>query len=109
MRINAVAKYSNCRQRFEEARPMPLDNRKSAHMQNMVAKTFAGRQKSVVFVYQSGSSYTYSAINVIFRPQSAIDPQVPTVSGTPPDLHFDVMMIAPLGTSFTGLVFVADT
>lgn len=88
---------------------MPLDNRKSAHIQSTVAKTFAGRQKVVVFVYQSGSSYTYTATSVIFRPQSAVDPQVPTVSGTPPGLQFDAILMAPLGTSFTGLLFVADT
>lgn len=88
---------------------MPLDARKIAHILSAVNKTFSGRQKTVVFVYQSGSSYSYSAINVIFRPQKMIDPQIPNAQGMSPRLEYDLTMIAPLGTSFTGLVFVADT
>jgi hypothetical protein len=88
---------------------MPLDARKAAHILSAVNKMLSGRQKMVVFVYQSGSSYSYSAISVIFRPQKIIDPQIPSENGKPPTLERDLIMIAPLGTSFTGLVFVADT
>jgi hypothetical protein len=88
---------------------MPLDARKAAHILSVINKTFSGRQKTVVFVYQSGGSYSYSATNVIFRPEKMIDPQIPNASGTPPRPESDLTMIAPLGTSFTGLAFVADT
>jgi hypothetical protein len=88
---------------------MPLDARKAAHILSAVNKTLSGRQKTVVFVYQSGSSYSYSAISVVFRPQKIIDPQIPGENGKSPTLERDLIMIAPLGTSFTGLVFVADT
>ena len=88
---------------------MPLDARKTAHILSVVNKTLSGRQKTVVFVYQSSGSYSYSATSVIFRPQRIIDPQIMNASGAPPRLESDLTMIAPLGTSFTGLVFVADT
>lgn len=88
---------------------MPLDARKSAHIASVINKTFQSRQKIVVFVFQSGGSYTYSAMNVIFRPQKLIDPQILDAGGAPPRLESDMIMIAPLGTSFSGLVFVADT
>jgi hypothetical protein len=88
---------------------MPLDTRKAAHILSTINKTFSNRQKAVTFVYQSGGSYTYTAVSVIFRPQKVIDPQIPDMSGAQPKLESDMIMIAPLGTSFTGLVFVADT
>jgi len=88
---------------------MPLDARKTQHLQSIILKTFTGRTKQVVFVYQSGSSYTYSATSVIFRPQKVIDPQIPDAGGAQPKLENDMIMVAPLGTSFSGLVFVADT
>ena len=62
-----------------------------------------------MFVYQSGGSYTYSVTSVIFRPQKVIDPQIPDAGGAQPKLENDMIMVAPLGTSFSGLVFVADT
>ena len=88
---------------------MPLDARQSGHIQNVTAKTFVGRQKTVIFVYQSGGSYSYSAISVILRPQRLIDPQIPAAGGAPPRPESDTLMIAPLSTSFNGLLFVADT
>ncbi len=88
---------------------MPLVTRKTAHILSAINKTFSGRQKTVVFVYQSGGSYSYSATSVVFRPQKVSNPQIPNISGTTPTLESDLTMIAPLGTSFTGLVFVADT
>ncbi|SRR5579884_3885720 len=88
---------------------MTLDTRKAAHIQSTITKTFNGRTKQVVFVYQSSGSYSYVATSVIFRPQKVIDPQIPDMGGAQPKLESDMIMIAPLGTSFTGLVFVADT
>jgi hypothetical protein len=88
---------------------MPLDARKTTHILNITNKTFSRRQQTVVFVYQSAGSYTYTATSVIFRPQKVIDPQIPNAAGAPPKLESDMIMVAPLGTSFSGLVFVADT
>jgi hypothetical protein len=88
---------------------MPLDANKTAHIQAVVPRTFAGRQKTVVFVYQAGNSYSYSAVSVIFRPQAVIDPQIPDQSGGQPRQQFDMLMVAPIGTNFTGVVYVADT
>ncbi len=88
---------------------MPLDPRKAAHIQQIVNKTFAGRTKTVVFVYQAAGVYSYVAISVIFRPESIIDPQIPDSAGIPPRLYFDMLCIAPLGTNFTGVAFIADT
>ncbi|GHO85785.1 hypothetical protein KSZ_37910 [Dictyobacter formicarum] len=88
---------------------MPLDSRKQAHIQNLQARTLTGRQKTVVFVYQSGGSYSYQAINVIFRPQASIERQIPDRDGQLPRPVYDTLMLAPPGTSFTGLVMIADT
>ena len=88
---------------------MPLDPRKSQHIQNVVARTFAGRQRTVVVVYLASGVYSYSAISVIMRPEQILDPQIADASGQPPLHTADMLMIAPLGTSFAGAVYVADT
>ena len=88
---------------------MPLDNRKSAHIQNLLTRSFQGRQKTVTFVYQSGTSYSYTLVNVIFRAQDVFDPQIADRSGSAPRAHSDVLLIAPIGTNFNGVVFIADT
>jgi hypothetical protein len=89
---------------------MPLDNaRKSAHILALTNRTFAGRQKTVVFAYLTSGSYSYVATQVIFRPAQVIDPQIPDKRGSRPNTSADICMIAPLGTNFTGLVLVADT
>ncbi|QBD76175.1 hypothetical protein EPA93_09200 [Ktedonosporobacter rubrisoli] len=88
---------------------MPLDSRKAAHIQAVTLASFAGRQKTVVFVSQAGSSYSYTALSVIFRPQQVLDSQIPDASGAAPRLQFDMLMIAPIGTTFTGVVYIADT
>lgn len=85
---------------------MPLDNRKATHIQQVVNKTFAGRQRSVTLVYNTAGSYSYSALPVVFRPDLALDPQIP---GQQSRLQVDAVIIAPLGTSFQGVVLVADT
>ncbi len=88
---------------------MPLDSTKIAHIQSVILKSFAGRQKTVVFVYQVAGVYTYAASQVIFRPQTITEPEIPDQSGAPPRQPFDLLLIAPISTNFTGLVFVADT
>lgn len=88
---------------------MPLDANKAAHIQAVLQKTYAGRQQSVVFVYLVGGSYTYVPVQVILRPQNVIDPQIPSLAGAQPKAEFDMLMVAPLGTNFTGVVFVAAT
>jgi len=88
---------------------MPLDARKTAHILSAVNKTLSGRQKTVVFVYESGGSYSYSAISVIFRKLKVIDPEIPTIAGGVPRLQADALMIAPITTHFNGVVYVADT
>jgi hypothetical protein len=88
---------------------MPLDARKTQHILNVVPKTFAGRQRTVVFVTLAGGAYSYSAVQVIMRPEEVIDPQIYDASGQAPLRTIDMLMIAPLGTNFTGVVYVADT
>jgi hypothetical protein len=88
---------------------MPLDSRKIDHIKAVTLRTFQSRQKVVVFVYQSGSSYTYTATSVIFRPQDIIDPEIPNVGGAAPKLQADMLCAAPIGTPTTGLVYIADT
>jgi hypothetical protein len=89
---------------------MPLDSQnKINHIQAVVLRTFKGRQKTVVFVYESAGIYTYTAVSVIFRPQEVIDPQVPNLSGHSPGIPWDMYLIAPVGTNFAGVVFIADT
>jgi flavoprotein len=88
---------------------MPLDANKIAHIQAVIPKTFATRQKTIVFVYQSGDSYTYTATQVIFRPQTFIDPEIPDIVGAAPKPAFDLLMVAPITTNFSGVVLIADT
>ena len=88
---------------------MPLDARKTQHILNVVPKTFAGRQRTVVFVTLASGSYSYTAVQVIMRPEEIIDPQIYDASGQAPQRNVDMLMIAPLSTSFTGVVYIADT
>src|SRR5689334_15939254 len=88
---------------------MPLNAAKLTHIQTVIAKTWTSRQKTVVFVTLASGVYSYTAVSVIFRPQQVIDPQILATSGGKPVPQFDMMMIAPLGTNFTGVVYIADT
>ncbi len=89
---------------------MPLDSqRKINHIQALTLRSFQGRQKTVVFVSQTGGSYSYTAVSVILRPVDVIDPQIPTITGGVPRQQFDTLLIAPIGTSFVGVLYVADT
>ncbi len=89
---------------------MPLDNaRKTQHILDVTNRSFQGRTRTVVFVYQSGASYTYTAISVIFRPEAVIDPQIPATGGGAPSVPADMYLVAPITVSFVGVVFIADT
>lgn len=88
---------------------MPLDSRKISHIQAVIPQTWAGRTKSVVFVYNSGGTYSYVAQSVIFRPQEVIDPEIPDLAGSAPTPRADMVMIAALSISFVGVVYIADT
>lgn len=91
---------------------MPLNtSQKIAHVLAAVNKSYAGRQKTVVVAYQNtgGGSYSYAAIQMIFRPDMVIDPEIPDSSGRPAGRPADLQAVAPLGTNFTGAVFIADT
>jgi hypothetical protein len=88
---------------------MPLDSRKAAHLAGVVAKTWAGRQKTVTLVLESGGTTSYSAVSVIFRPQAEPDPTVADALGRAPTRSADMVMIAPTTLSLTGVIFVADT
>ena len=89
---------------------MPLDNQnKINHVSSVILRTFAGRQKPVVFVYQSAGTYSYATVQAIFRAQTIIDLQIPDQGGSAPRQQFDLLMVVPIGTNLTGVVYVADT
>jgi hypothetical protein len=88
---------------------MPLDARKTLHLLQVVARSFTGRQRTVVGVYLSSGSYSYAAMQVIMRPAQVIDLQVLDISSQSLPHNADTVMIAPLGTNFTGAVYIADT
>src|SRR5579884_3031452 len=88
---------------------MPLNASKLAHIQTVIQKAWASRQKTVVFVMLSGGTYSYTAVSVIFRPQQVINPQILATSGGKPLPQFDMMLIAPLGTNFQVVFYVSDT
>ena len=88
---------------------MPLDARKVQHIVQVVARSFANRQRTVVVVYLVGGSYSYVAVQVIMRPIQIVDPQIVDASGQVFPHSADTLLIAPLTISFTGAIFVADT
>ena len=88
---------------------MPLDARKAQHLLQVVARTFAGRQRTVVVVYLLSGSYSYATMQVIMRSEQAIDPQVLDSKGRALPHDADTWLIAPLGSNFTGAVYIADT
>lgn len=88
---------------------MPLDARKIQHVLQVVARSFTGRQRTVVIVSLNAGSYSYTAIQAIMRPQQVNDPQVLNAEGRSLPNNADTLLIAPLGTNFTGAVYVADT
>ncbi|HEY5005886.1 MAG TPA: hypothetical protein VII61_22185 [Ktedonobacteraceae bacterium] len=88
---------------------MPLDARKVQHIVQVVTRSFASRQRTVVIVYLASGSYTYVAVQGIMRSIQVVDPQIVDASGQALPHNADTVLIAPLGTSFAGAIFVADT
>jgi len=89
---------------------MPLDNQnKINHILAVILRTFAGRQETVVLVYQSAGTYSYATVQAIFRPQTILDLQIPDQAGSPPRQQFDLLMVVPVSTNLVGVVYVADT
>src|SRR5450432_244707 len=88
---------------------MPLDARKVQHIVQVVTRSFASRQRTVVIVYLASGSYTYIAVQGIMRFIQVVDPQIVDASGQALPHNADTVLIAPLGTSFAGAIFVADT
>ena len=88
---------------------MPLDARKAQHVLQVVTRSFTSRQRTVVVVYLASGSYSYVPVQVIMRSLQIEDPQVADASGQALPHTADTLIIAPLSTSFTGAVFVADT
>ena len=88
---------------------MPLDTRKAQHLLQVVTRSFAGRQRTVVVVALVSGSYTYTAIQAIMRSVHAVDPQVYDPAGHSSPRGADMLMIAPLATNFVGAVYIADT
>lgn len=88
---------------------MPLDPRKIQHIQNVTNLSFANRQRTVVLVTLSGGTYSYTTLLAIMRPLQTLNPQVVDISAEPPLHAPDMLMQAPAGTNFTGVVYIADT
>ena len=89
---------------------MPLDNsRKIQHILTVTNRSFSGRQRTVVFVTLASGVYAYTAVQVIMRPEQILDPQIEDASGHAPVSNADMLLVAPLGTSFNGVVYIADT
>lgn len=88
---------------------MPLDPRKVQHIQKVTNASFASRQRTVVLVILNAGIYSYVTLLAIMRPLQALNPQVVDTSADPPLRAPDMLMQAPQGSSFTGVVYVADT
>jgi len=88
---------------------MPLDARKALHLLQIVTRSFAGRQRTIVIVALVNGSYTYTAIQAILRPLDVVNPQIFDTAGQPAPHNSDTLMIAPLTINFTGAVYIADT
>ena len=88
---------------------MPLDPRKIQHIQDVTNSSFADRQRVVVLVTLSGGVYSYTTLLAIMRPLQILNPQIVDTSADNPLHTPDMLMQAPLGTNFTGVVYIADT
>ncbi len=88
---------------------MPLDPRKIRHIQNVTNISFANRQRTIVLVILSGGVYSYITLLAIMRPLQVLNPQIVDISAGDPLRTPDMLMQAPAGTSFTGVVYIADT
>ena len=75
----------------------------------MVAQTFTSRQQTVIAVTLASGSYAYNPLQVIMRPQMVDDPQLYDASNLSVPRSIDTLMIAPLSTNLTGVVYIAET
>ncbi len=88
---------------------MPLDSRKIQHIQNVTNASFANRQRVVVLVTLLSGVYSYVTLVAVMRPLQMLNPQVVNNSADVPLRAPDMLMQAPLGTNFAGVVYIADT
>lgn len=88
---------------------MPLNAQKIQHILQVVAQTFTSRQQTVIAVTLASGSYAYNPLQVIIRPQMVDDPQLYDASNLSVPRSIDTLMIAPLSTNFTGVVYIAET
>lgn len=89
---------------------MPLDTpQKITHVLAVVNRSFKGRQTTVTGVYLNAGVYSYVNIVMIWRHEQMIDPTVAAASGGTTINTADLQAVAPLGTNFTGCVYIADT
>lgn len=88
---------------------MPLDPRKIQHIQDITNSSFADRQRVVVLVTLSSAVYSYTTLLAIMRPLQILNPQIVDTSADNALHAPDMLMQAPLGTNFTGVVYIADT
>lgn len=88
---------------------MPLNALKVQHILQVIGQSFAQRQRTIVIVYLANGSYSYSTVQAIMRPMTVPDPTLYDVSPLSTPRSVDTLLIAPLGTNFTGAVYIADT
>lgn len=89
---------------------MPLNTpQKIAHIIAVTNQSFAGRQRTVTFVFLIAGVYSYVNETLIMRPTNIFDPAEFDASGSPMRQSTDMLIMAPLGTNFTGVVYIADT
>ncbi|WP_376795833.1 hypothetical protein [Thermogemmatispora sp.] len=87
---------------------MPLDSRKAQHLLQLINRSYVGRQRSLVAVVLGAGGYSYRLVQGIVRPLRCSDPQIYDSSGQPPRHEADLLLVVPLGTDFTGVVYLAD-
>jgi hypothetical protein len=88
---------------------MPLDAIKAAHITALRARAQANRTRSVVFVTLSGTTYSYTAVSVVFKFVRIYDPEIQNIHGAEPKLESDAIVLIPISQSVAGLLYIADT
>ncbi len=88
---------------------MPLDTRKAQHLIQVLTRSFAGRQRTLVIVSLASGSYSYTTVQAIMRPLHNVNPQIYDENGQAAPQRADTLLIAPLTTNLVGAVYIADT
>ncbi len=88
---------------------MPLDNRKIGHIQQLITRSFAGRQRNLVIVALVSGTYTYTQFPAIARVERTLNSQMFDAHNESVQQSIDLLLIVPHGTDFTGSVYIADT